>query len=182
MEKLQYVRTDRNGTKIYYDWICPRCGGAGEAQKWEYTGRICYGCGGTGKRPKPKTVKRYTPEYAEKLRKRQEERERKRLLKNPPPTEEEKRKKAWKGEGFQTTGAGFLHIGETYENKDSLKAAGGKWNIFLKGYIAPEPIEGLKGIEIQQVDASELCNEYGYIDSDKAYEYRQELDKENGRG
>ena len=24
-----YVRTDKNGTKIYHDWTCPRCGGAG---------------------------------------------------------------------------------------------------------------------------------------------------------
>lgn len=177
MEQLQYVRTDRNGTKIYHDWICPRCGGAGETDKWAMTGRVCYGCGGTGKRVKPKIVKKYTPEYAEKLRKRQEERERQRLAENPPMTEEEKHEKAWKSEGFKTTGEGFLHTGDTYENKDKIKAAGGKWNIFLKGYIAPEPIEGLAGIDIQQVNAKELCNGYGYIDCDKAYEYREALDK-----
>jgi DnaJ-class molecular chaperone len=28
---------------------CNRCGGAGEADKWHHTGRVCYQCGGTGK-------------------------------------------------------------------------------------------------------------------------------------
>ena len=28
-----YIRTDKNGTKIYHDWTCPRCGGAGYADK-----------------------------------------------------------------------------------------------------------------------------------------------------
>lgn len=28
---LEYIRTDRNGTKIYHDWNCSRCGGAGQA-------------------------------------------------------------------------------------------------------------------------------------------------------
>lgn len=29
--------------------ICWRCGGAGKADKWMYTGYVCYQCGGTGK-------------------------------------------------------------------------------------------------------------------------------------
>ena len=65
--ELQYVRTDRNGTKYFYDWTCPRCGGAGESDKWLYTGRTCYACGGTGLRAKPLTVKEYTPEHEAKL-------------------------------------------------------------------------------------------------------------------
>lgn len=28
---------------------CDRCGGAGQADKWAYTGKVCYKCGGTGK-------------------------------------------------------------------------------------------------------------------------------------
>lgn len=28
---------------------CRRCAGAGEADRWAYTGRVCYDCGGTGK-------------------------------------------------------------------------------------------------------------------------------------
>ena len=64
---IKYIRTDKNGTKIFHDWTCPRCGGMGEADKWMFTGRVCYDCGGTGKRATPKTVKEYTPEYEAKL-------------------------------------------------------------------------------------------------------------------
>lgn len=119
MIPLQYIRTDRNGTKYYADWTCPRCGGAGEAQKWEYTGKICWGCGGTGRRPKPLIVKEYTPEHEAKLEARRKAREAKRLAENPPPSEEELRKKAdeacrncWESEGFNRDGVGYLHTGD----------------------------------------------------------------------
>lgn len=45
---MVYIRTDKNGTKIYHDYTCPRCGGAGGADQWIYTGWTCYECGGTG--------------------------------------------------------------------------------------------------------------------------------------
>lgn len=28
---------------------CPRCGGAGRADKWAFTGHVCFRCGGSGK-------------------------------------------------------------------------------------------------------------------------------------
>jgi hypothetical protein len=31
------------------DNTCSRCGGAGQADKWAYTGKVCYKCGGSGK-------------------------------------------------------------------------------------------------------------------------------------
>mgnify|MGYP003165815777 CR=1 FL=1 len=46
---MVYIRTDKNGTKIYHDYTCPRCGGAGGADQWIYTGWTCYECGGTGR-------------------------------------------------------------------------------------------------------------------------------------
>lgn len=64
---MEYIKTDRNGTKYYLDWNCPRCGGEGESTMWYRTGCICYECGGSGKRKTPKTVKEYTDEYAAKL-------------------------------------------------------------------------------------------------------------------
>ena len=72
MRELQYVKTDRNGTKYFYDWNCPRCGGEGGAGQWLYTGFTCFRCGGTGKRETPKVVKEYTPEYWAKLEARRE--------------------------------------------------------------------------------------------------------------
>lgn len=65
---LKYIRTDKNGTKIYEDWECPRCGGMGEAEKWYRTGRVCYECGGSGLRKRPRIVKEYTDVYFAKLK------------------------------------------------------------------------------------------------------------------
>lgn len=67
------IRVDRNGTKYYEgDVPCERCGGAGRADKWQFTGFTCYKCGGSGKQFGK--WKEYTPEYEAKL----EERRRKR--------------------------------------------------------------------------------------------------------
>lgn len=88
MFPIEYIRTDRNGTKYFADWTCPRCGGAGQAEKWVTTGKLCYGCGGTGRRPKPLIVKKYTPEHEAKLEARRKAREAKRLAENPPPSED----------------------------------------------------------------------------------------------
>jgi hypothetical protein len=41
--KAKAAELKKNGLKI-----CRRCGGAGESDKWTYTGRTCYGCGGSG--------------------------------------------------------------------------------------------------------------------------------------
>ena len=64
MAKL--IRIDRNGTKYYEgDVPCSRCGGAGGADKWQFTGWTCYQCGGSGK--EHGKWKEYTPEYEAKL-------------------------------------------------------------------------------------------------------------------
>lgn len=78
MEKLAYIRTDKNGTKIYHDYTCRRCGGAGASDKWYYTGKTCWECGGTGVNPaRPQIVKKYTPEYEAKLEAKREARRQK---------------------------------------------------------------------------------------------------------
>lgn len=64
---VKYIRTDKNGTKIFYDYTCPRCCGYGMLDKWINTGKVCYACGGSGVRPVAKVVKEYTEEYAAKL-------------------------------------------------------------------------------------------------------------------
>ena len=64
MSKL--IRIDRNGTKYFEGMVtCDRCGGAGGADAWAYTGWTCYKCGGTGK--VFDKWKEYTPEYEAKL-------------------------------------------------------------------------------------------------------------------
>lgn len=71
MAKL--IRVDKNGTKYYEGLVpCERCGGAGGADKWAYTGWTCYECGGTGK--VAGSWKEYTPEYEAKLAERRRKR------------------------------------------------------------------------------------------------------------
>ena len=62
MEKKPF-KVDRNGTKYFYDWTCPRCGGQGGRSEWAYTGWTCFECGGDGQSKEPKIVKVYTPEW-----------------------------------------------------------------------------------------------------------------------
>lgn len=65
------IKIDRNGTKYFSgDVPCERCGGAGGADKWAFTGWTCFKCGGTGKQTG--TWKEYTPEYEAKLKARRE--------------------------------------------------------------------------------------------------------------
>lgn len=67
------IKIDKNGTKYFVGIeACDRCGGAGEADKWYFTGKTCYKCGGTG--TQPAKWKEYTPEYEAKLEERRAKR------------------------------------------------------------------------------------------------------------
>lgn len=68
------IKIDRNGTKYYMTkGYCSRCGGAGGADKWQFTGWTCYECGGTGE-GRSEIIKEYTPEYEAKLEERRAKR------------------------------------------------------------------------------------------------------------
>lgn len=72
--KKTLIKVDRNGTKYFMvDRPCDRCGGAGGADAWAYTGYTCYKCGGTGQGGS-EIVKEYTPEYEAKLEARRQAR------------------------------------------------------------------------------------------------------------
>ena len=180
--KPEYIRTDKNGTKIYHDWTCTRCGGAGASDRWIFTGRTCYECGGSGRGHKPAIVKEYTPEYEAKLKARREARAAKRLAENPPPTKEELEAKVeetrrynWEYEGFRHDGIGYIHAGNTYKNREAIRTAGGRWSNELNAFVAPVPVEGLKGVRITKADARDLCDIYGMIDGIKAQEWRDKI-------
>lgn len=161
--ELQYFKTDRNGTKYYYDYTCPRCGGAGHSDKWYRTGRTCYECGGNGLRRTPKIIKEYTPEYAAKLAER-----RKAKQKANEPTEAEKaelqrlaaeanarrREMLFSQFGCDKNGRGFAYIGKTYAYKNELRAAGGKWITSAQLWVCPQRIEVNKSVEIIEIDIS----------------------------
>lgn len=71
-----YVRTDKNGTKIYHDYTCDRCEGTGiyivaiengVPRPSRVDQGICYKCHGSGKVEKPRIIREYTPKYEAKL-------------------------------------------------------------------------------------------------------------------
>ena len=180
--ELEYVRTDRNGTKIYHDNNCPHCSGYGSLEKWAHTGKTCFECGGTGLRSHPKIVKIYTPEYRAKLDAQMAARNAKRLADNPPPSKEELIYAAHESiltilenQGFSRDGSGFILSGNTFRNRDAICAGGGRWCRFLKAYIAPRPINGLCGVKITPTNSEVLCNASGYVDIDKAIEISKTL-------
>ncbi|AQS42441.1 hypothetical protein LSG23_20360 (plasmid) [Bacillus velezensis] len=57
---------------------CDRCGGAGQSDKWYFTGKVCFKCGGDGRMLTKR--KEYTSEHEEKLRKQREKRAEKKRL------------------------------------------------------------------------------------------------------
>lgn len=169
--KREFVKVDRNGTKY---WLvtdkCDRCGGCGNYIKGIDYG-TCFKCGGTGRMQY--TEKEYTPEHeaelAEKAAKRASARAR---------VNEEKQKEAvianWTMQGFSSDGTGWMYYGNTYKAKETLRRGGARWNANLKAWIAPIRIEC--DCMMLEVKTADLCDQYGMIDWDKAYELRETLD------
>lgn len=145
MEK-QYVRTDKNGTKIYHDYTCPRCGGRGGSEAWKATGWTCYECGGSGKTMKPEVIKEYTPEYRAILDKRAAKRREKRMEK--AQSEKAVKQAEWRREkGFVEDKIHVVGIANSFERKDEIKAAGGRYNEYTGWYFS-EPHEEFKTVEL----------------------------------
>lgn len=161
---MKYIRTDKNGTKIYHDYTCPRCGGAGGADVWAYTGWNCYKCGGTGKSVNPRIVKIYTPEYQAKLdvrraarqKKQQAETEARRLAEYDGNLKESLAKN-----GFNAEGKTFIFLGETFSKKDEIKEAGGKFEPAI-GWHIDHKIEGFDFIEASVQEVADI-DAWGHI-------------------
>jgi hypothetical protein len=159
----QYVRTDKNGTKIYHDTNCPRCAGMGESDNWWATGRTCYACGGNGKRPKPVEVKVYTQEYADKLDARRKAKAAAQAAANTPNEEEllrradEARRTDWQNNGFSRDGVAYVYQGDTYKYREAFRKAGARW--LYHRWFSPVPVDC--GIEPTIVNA-ESSNHQGH--------------------
>ena len=166
------VKTDRNGTKYWnITDTCPRCGGCGSYILGNLNYGVCFQCGGTGTHEY--IWKEYTPEHEAKLEAQRQKRAEARLAISKAH-EDETKKYNMLYEGFGENGIGYIHYGDTYKAKDILKRGGARWNGDLKAWIAPRAIENA-GVSILEVKAEDLCNEYGRVDWDKAYEMRQKL-------
>ena len=155
---MELIRTDKNGTKYYADYTCPRCGGHGGSDAWKFTGYTCYKCGGTGRLESPRIIKVYTPEYEAKLAEKRAEKVRR----------ADEARKAASGEynleflkrnGFNEMGVTYCAVGNTYEIKDDLKAAGFKFNNFI-GWHKAEYDNNFRVVEITIEECGEK-NEFG---------------------
>lgn len=163
--ELQYFKTDRNGTKYFYDWCCPRCSGYGMLDKWINTGKVCYACGGSGKRSAPKVVKEYTEEYIAKMEAKRIAKQKKYEEDHAEEIAQQKAKQArkvaeWKANrykfifsenGCDENGIGYVHMGNTYPVKDQFKKNGGKW--IYGSWVCPVEIKA-KGIRAVKIDLS----------------------------
>ena len=147
MGNLVYVRTDKNGTEIYHDYTCRRCGGAGESDKWYYTGRTCYECGGKGVSPAhPQIVKKYTPEYEAKL-------EAKRKARREKQEQELKAKAEQLNAEFLAeyfpNGKMYI-VANSYDcNIEELKSAGAK---YVFDWYFTEPQDNFQTVEVTPLE------------------------------
>ena len=116
------IRVDRNGTKYYVDYRCPKCGGTGYIVGYEHIdGARCWKCNATGYYETK--FKEYTPEYAQKLADRRLAKARKGA--------DERNAKFLARYGFSADGKTWVVCGDTYSIKDELKNAGAKFDGFF---------------------------------------------------
>lgn len=175
------IRVDKNGTKIFEDWRCSRCGGAGGSDKWALTGWTCFECGGSGLRNKPVIFKEYTPEHQAKL---DAQRAKRQALKQAKWEAEQREKaqelnaKFFSKEGFDFQGNIWVILGDTYSIKDELKEAGCKFDYSLGWHcdhaLAVSALFG-KTFATLKLTASQICNqnEFGVFHSWKNEELSQ---------
>lgn len=169
-----YIRTDRNGTKIFHDYTCPRCGGAGASSKWLFTGKVCFECGGSGKRARPLVVKEYTEEYLAKMEAKRIEKQRKYEEEHADEIAKEKAERAereakWRKEqneyvcgtlGCNADGIGYVLTGNTYRSKDKIRENGGKW--ISQAWVCPVDFKA-DGIRSVRIDISGFLKPDGII-------------------
>ena len=112
-------RIDHNNTHYYTSTRCPKCGGTGYLNYYVHVeGGVCFLCGGTGRYGTKMLVR--TVEYQNKLDERRLEKARK--------TAGARNAEYLHRQGFSADGKAWVVMGNTYEIKDQLKAAGCKWS------------------------------------------------------
>ncbi len=141
------VKVDKNGTQYFQSRKCRKCGGRGYINGYEHIdGARCWDCGATGVEPKPYTWKVYTPEYAQKLA----DRRRAKMIARAP----EANRAYFEKNGFDTDGKTYIVLGNTYDMKDQLKAAGAKFNDALGWHFASKP-DGFDTVEVSISEVGE---------------------------
>lgn len=166
-EKL--IKVDKNGTKYWANNVCRRCGGAGGAEQWRFTGFKCYRCGGSGIDPTPSIYKEYTEEYAKKLaerrRKVQEKKEAERKAKA-----DELNKEFFENNNFSADGKTYVALGDSYSMKDRLKELGFRFKSNV-GWMSPVKVDGIETLELSADDIfrRDRCGVFDWKALKKAY-------------
>lgn len=147
---VRFDRTDKNGTHIFIDSCCQRCGGDGRIAYYGHIEQgICFECGGSGVSGN-REIKVYTDAYGAKLKAQRDAREeakRQKLI-----AESGEWNKEWmEREGFNAEGVTYLVLGNTYEIKDELKAKGAKFNNLLGWHMADVQGYDAVPLNIEQV-------------------------------
>ena len=193
------IKIDKNGTKYYEELIpCPRCSVGNKADGIYYTGTcngelipshvdngVCFQCNGSG--VYLQKTKEYTPEHEAELQKAREKRWEK--ARAEARAQAEKRNQAWlKKEGFDQDGNIWIILGDTYKNKEQLKALGCRFNGLLGWYssidLSDFPTAKFTAEELADVDCDGRFFWASYSDvvakcDAKRDEYNQELIKKN---
>ena len=161
--ELKYVRTDRNGTEIYEDWNCRRCGGWGGQRMWNYTGWTCYECGGTGRAVKPRIVKKYMPEYQAKLDAKRAEKAEKAHQEDVAFTRAHM-DLVYKKFGFSADGVIYVMVEKnTYAIKDELKEAGARFMGAIRRWYFTEVNPKYETIKVGFDDLYETHDDVNYV-------------------
>lgn len=160
----KYVRTDRNGTRYFTDCRCNRCGGQGLVFSKLDNG-ICWGCGGSGY-GNAHEFKVYTPEYAEKLQKKEDERHAKKIEELKKGADEANQK-FFQFHGYNENGKTYVVLGKTFEIKDELKELGAKWDNVIGWHFANDT-DKYPTVEIDVEDSffKDICGRFSSRGSD----------------
>lgn len=148
--RVRFDRVDRNGTHIFTDCNCSRCGGDGYISYFGHIEEgVCFKCGGSGMAG-GEEIKIYTDAYGVQLKQKRAEREeakRQKLI-----AESGEWNKQWmEREGFNTDGITYIILGNTFDIKDELKAKGAKFNHMLGWHMADAQGYDAVQLNIEQV-------------------------------
>lgn len=156
----EYIKTDRNGTKYYKVYRCPRCGGKGSDRMWANTGFTCFMCNGTGEHVH--IVKEYTPEYLAKQAEKNRIKEERKIADRVAEYQADMTK-AYREVRFNDQGRLYIvTASNTYDIKEDLKAAGARWYpTFQRWGFQTRPDEW-ETLEISFGDFYRI-NEYGVV-------------------